>query len=227
MTMWFTGPAVAHMDIDQRMTLCDLAPLAGAANAIVEPDAVTTAYLSSRTQEPRDATQANLDAPVAREVHLTLDALVPLVCLPPDPLNAVPVTEVEPRRIDQGFIGSCAGGRMDELRVAAQVLAGHQIKSGTRLLITPASREIQLAVMQEGLAEVFVSAGATLASPGCGACMGLTGALGDGEVCVANSTQNIQGRMGSLTADIYLANAAVVAASCLEGQLADPRPYLN
>jgi 3-isopropylmalate/(R)-2-methylmalate dehydratase large subunit len=209
------------------MTLCDLAPLAGAASAIVEPDAVTSAYLSSRTEEPWDAMHTELYTPVAREVHLTLDALVPLICLPPDPLNAVPVTEVEPRRIDQGFIGSCAGGRMDELRVAARVLAGHQIKSGTRLLITPASREIQLELIREGLAEIFVSAGATLASPGCGACMGLTGALDDGEVCVANSTQNIQGRMGSLAADIYLANAAVIAASCIEGRIADPRPFLG
>jgi 3-isopropylmalate/(R)-2-methylmalate dehydratase large subunit len=227
MSMWFTGPAVAEMDIDQRMTLCDLAPLAGASNAIVEPDAVTASYLSTRTREPWHAIETGPEARVARDVELALDTLVPMVCLPPDPLDAVPVSKVKPRPVDQGFIGSCAGGRMDEMRVAAEVLQGRHIHPRTRLLITPASREIHFQLIREGLAEVFVSAGATLSSPGCGACMGLTGALDDGEVCVANSTQNIQGRMGSLSADIYLANAAVVAASCVAGQLADPRPYLS
>ncbi len=226
-SMWFTGQAVADMDIDQRMTLCDLAPLAGAANAIVEPDDVTAAYVSARTTEPWAPIHTGPHEPVERDVFFDLDSLVPLVCFPPDPVNGVPITEIEPRPVDQGFIGSCAGGRMDELRLAALVLKGRQIKRGTRLLVTPASREIHLRLIREGLADIFVSAGASLSSPGCGACMGFTGALDDGEVCVANSTQNIQGRMGSLSADIFLANAAVVAASCVEGRLADPRPYLD
>jgi homoaconitate hydratase family protein len=223
--MWFDGPAVADMDMDQRMTLCGLAPLAGASNAVVAADQVTADYLAGRTSEPWQPIEP-AGAPASSQVEFHLEGLVPLVNLPPDPVTAVPVTEVEPRPINQGSVGSCAGGRMDEMRIAARVLQGRQIKPGVRLIVTPASREVQLRLIQEGLAEIFVSAGATLGSPGCGTCMGFTGALDDGEVCIANSTQNIQGRMGSLLAEIYLANAAVVAASCIEGRIADPRPYL-
>jgi 3-isopropylmalate/(R)-2-methylmalate dehydratase large subunit len=224
--MWFDGPAIAQMDMDQRMTLCDLAPLAGASNAIVAADDVTADYLADRTSEPWLSIEP-AGTPASSQMEYNLEGLAPLVNRPPDPVTAVPVTEVEPRPINQGSIGSCAGGRMDEMRIAAQVLRNRQITSGVRLIVTPASREVQSTLIKEGLAETFIAAGASLESPGCGTCMGFKGALDDGEVCVANSTQNIQGRMGSLSADIYLANAAVVAASCVEGRIADPRPYLN
>jgi 3-isopropylmalate/(R)-2-methylmalate dehydratase large subunit len=227
MALEFSGPTIDAMDMDQRMSITSLAPLAGATSAVIAADETTRTYLRGRV-DVETALRSTAAAPSdARTVRIDVSKLEPRVNLPPDPVTSIPVGDLDPVRIDQAFIGSCAGGRLDEFRAAAEFLRGRSVAPSTRLIVTPASREIYRDLAREGLLDVFLDAGAVIESPGCGACMGFKAALGDGEVCLANSTQNMHGRMGSSDARIYLANAAVVAASAVAGRLTDPRPVAS
>lgn len=221
----FAGPGVRSLSVDDRMTLCDLVAIAGSKSAIIEADEATTDYLQFRVERPYEIVRSDPDAEYHKVVDLHLDRVEPMVVSPPDPLNAQPLTEMLGRPVNVGFIGSCAGARMEQLRVVARILEQRPVASGFRLIIQPPSKELQLQMAEEGLTEVFMRAGAMIEPPGCGMCWGGGANLAAGEVCIASGTMNNPGRMGSTSSEVYLANEAICAATAVEGRIADPRAY--
>ena len=153
--------------------------------------------------------------------------LEPTISFPHTVDNTRPISEVDEIKVDQVFIGTCTNGRIEDLRIAAQILKGKKRHPDTRLLVCPASREVYLKAMDEGLLNIFIEAGAAIMNPGCGACVGVHhGILGDGEVCLATQNRNFKGRMGNTEGFIYLSSPATAAASAIEGRITDPRKYI-
>jgi len=218
----YAGPAMAELDMDARMTLCNVAVEAGAKAGLVEPDAVTDAYLRSRTQIPYDLVRSDEDAEFHHSVTIDLSTIEPMVAAPPRPDNLVPISTLAGQRVDQVYIGSCAGGRLEDLRAAAEVVRNKQVHADVTMLVVPTTQETYSAAAREGLLQVFADAGAVVASPSCGPCYGNLAPLADGDVCIGTGTTNIPGRMGSAQASIYLSNAAVAAASAIAGTICAP-----
>ena len=155
-------------------------------------------------------------------------ALVPQVACPHHVDNVHPVTEVEGTKLTQVYIGSCTGGRISDLRTAAKVLKDRKAAPGMRFLVSPASREVYKMALNEGILDILTDAGAVIVAPSCGLCLGAhTGILAAGESCISTSNRNFIGRMGSKNANVYLGSAATVAASAIEGRIADPRKYFE
>jgi 3-isopropylmalate dehydratase large subunit len=222
----YTGDLVEQMQVSERFTLCNMAIEMGGKAGLVAPDATTQAWLRGRTDrdypmpEPRDPRY---------ECVMEIDAarLQPLIACPPDVNNVVPVEEVEHVQIDQVFLGTCTNGRLDDLAIAANIMRGKTIHPQTRMVVVPASREVYLEAMRLGYLEIFVQAGASVGTPGCGPCIGRHyGVLAPGERALTTMNRNFTGRMGDPTAEIYLGSPATVAASALTGHITDPRNYL-
>ncbi len=222
----FVGPAVEGMDMDARMTLCNPVIEIGGKVGIIPPDKTTLDYLKARTQEPFTPLSGDKDAEVEAHFRYDLSHLEPEVAVPPSPELSVPLKEVEGKPIDQAFIGSCAGGRMEDLRAAARILKGRKVAPGVRLIVVPASQEIYLSAIAEGLVESLIKAGGVFTHAACGPCFGSLAPLASREVCIGTGTRNEPGRMGSHEASIYLASAATVAASAVKGRITDPRSLL-
>jgi 3-isopropylmalate/(R)-2-methylmalate dehydratase large subunit len=223
----FQGPAVQKMAIDTRMTLCNMTRKVEAMAGIVAADLITERYFSDRGIRDIELVSSDDDAQYVRELEYDISNIELSVSPPPNPARSIALTEVEGLRIDQAFVGSCAGGRLEDLEAAANVVAGRKIRSGVRFIVSPATQEIYRAASAKGILDQLVQAGATVVAASCATCFGgLNGVLADGEVCIANSTENHPGRMGSTEADIYLASAAVVAASAVAGEISDPRELL-
>lgn len=220
------GPVVEAMDIEGRQTLCGQAMFVGATTAIVNPDAKAIAYARDRARIALDPVCSDPDAVYARVIDLDIGALTPVVVVPPSPANTRDLKDFTGLPVHAGYIGSCASGRMEDLRIAAQVLRGRQVASGVSLHIVPTSQALMAQAAQEGLLQVFSEAGAFVSAPSCDYCMGRVGAMAAGQRAVSTGTLNVRGRMGSPDAEIYLCNAAVVAASAVQGCIADPVPYL-
>ncbi len=218
----YTGPALADLDMDARMTLCNVAVEAGAKAGLVEPDAVTDAYLRGRTSLPYELLRSDAGADFFHRVSIDLDAIEPMVAAPPRPDNLVPISSLSHVAVDQVYIGSCAGGRLEDLRAAAQVMRAREVHADVRMLVVPTTQETYADAAREGLLEIFVEAGAVVSSPSCGPCYGNLAPLADGDVCIGTGTTNLPGRMGSASADIYLSNAAVAAASAVAGRICTP-----
>jgi 3-isopropylmalate/(R)-2-methylmalate dehydratase large subunit len=223
----FAGEAVRAMSIAGRMVLTNMAAEMGAKNAVVEPDDKTRAWLAGRVDgdiSGFDEVYADPDAAYARVLTYDVRDLPPQVARPHTVDNVVPVTEVQGTRINQALIGTCTNGRLEDLQVAAEILRGKRIADGVRLLVLPASREILLAALEQGLINDLVEAGATLLNPGCGPCLGAhEGCMAADEVTISTANRNFKGRMGSKGASIYLGSPATVAASALMGVITDPR----
>lgn len=223
----FTGTTIRDMSMAGRMTLCNMAVEMGAKNGIIAPDATTSKFLKGRTTEslPAFATlQSDVDAAYAETVEFNVAGLEPQVACPSSVDNVKPVAELSGTPVDQAFIGSCTNGRIEDLRLAAQVLKGKRVKDGVRALVIPASQEVYAQALQEGLLEVFTVAGAIVCGSACGPCLGgHIGLLASGETCVSTSNRNFIGRMGSTEAKVYLASPATVAASAVTGKITDPR----
>lgn len=219
----YAGPACAQLDMDARMTLCNVAVDIGAKAGVVEPDQVTLEYLTPRTTQPFELVRSDADAAYELVYPVDLGTLEPMVAAPPSPDNVVPVSSVAGVDIDLVYIGSCAGGRMEDLRAAAAVLEGRKVHPRVRMIVVPTTQETFARAAREGLLERFVEAGATVTAPSCGPCYGNLSPLAEGEVCVGTGTRNEPGRMGSAKASIYLANAATAAAAAIAGTLVDPR----
>jgi len=220
----FSGETVGQMDIAARMVLTNMAAEMGAKNAVVEPDETTRTWLSGRSNYPYKEVHADAHATYERVLTYDVSDLAPQVARPHRVDNVVPVTEVMGTPIDQGVLGTCTNGRLPDLIAAAEILRGRHIAARVRLLIVPASREVLLSAIAQGIAEDLVAAGATLLNPGCGPCLGAhQGCMGPGEVTISTANRNFQGRMGSKEASIYLASPATVAASALTGVITDPR----
>ncbi len=219
----FSGDGVAALDMDDRFTICNMAIEAGAKNGIFPVDEKTLAYLDGRVSRPFQAFEPDPDAVYEREVVIDLNTLEPTVSLPHLPSNTKTVSEVAGMPIQQVVIGSCTNGRIKDLREAAAILKGRKVADGVRCIVIPATQEIMLQAVAEGLVQTFIEAGAAVSTPTCGPCLGgHMGVLADDEVAVATTNRNFVGRMGPVSSKIILSNPAVAAASAVAGCVADP-----
>jgi 3-isopropylmalate/(R)-2-methylmalate dehydratase large subunit len=224
----FCGSAVKAMSVSGRLTLCNMAVEMGAKTGIIEPDEKTIRYVKERTDKPFRIFSSDPDAKYERILDFNVDHLEPMVACPHSVDNVKPVKSVENIEIDQAFLGSCTNGRLEDLELAARIMRGRHVKKGVRMLVTPASSEVYLQALRNGILEVFIESGAMVCNPTCGACFGgHMGLLASGEVCVSSSNRNFIGRMGSPEAEIYLASPATVAASAVTGKITDPRRFLE
>ena len=222
----FTGQTISEMSIAGRMTVCNMAVEMGAKNGIVEPDETTRKFLQDRVKTLPDfaALKSDKDAAYEQTVEFNVAELEPQVACPSSVDNVKPVSEVGNVPIEQAFIGSCTNGRIEDLRLAAQILKGEKVKDGVRALVIPASVEVYKQALAEGLIEIFTEAGAVVCGSACGPCLGgHIGLLAAGETCVSTSNRNFIGRMGSTEASVYLASPATVAASAVTGKITDLR----
>ncbi|MHB8142180.1 MAG: 3-isopropylmalate dehydratase large subunit [Thermoleophilia bacterium] len=229
MAIEFTGPLAQAMSMPERFTLCNMAVEAGAKTGLFAADETTRKYLEQQGRG-RDYRELAADegAQYQRTVEIDAQALEPTVSAPHTVDNTMTAAAAAGTKVNQVYIGTCTNGRIEDLRIAAEVLRGRRRHPDTRLIVTPASRFVYLKAAEEGLLTVFVEAGATVTGPGCGACVGVHGGiLGDGEVCIATQNRNFQGRMGNAEAFIWLASPATAAASALAGEIVDPREYLS
>ena len=220
----FTGEGVASLSMDDRFTISNMAIEAGGKNGIFPVDEKTMEYISGRVNRPCEAFEADPDAVYAREVVIDLDKLEPTVAMPHLPENTKVVSEVAGLPINQVVIGSCTNGRISDLRAAAAVLKGRKVAGGVRCIVIPATQEIVLQAMQEGLIQTFIEAGCAVSTPTCGPCLGgHMGVMAEGERTVSTTNRNFVGRMGHVTSEVILASPAVAAASAVAGCVADPR----
>jgi 3-isopropylmalate/(R)-2-methylmalate dehydratase large subunit len=223
-TVEFGGPAIREMSIAGRMTLCNMTVEMGAKNGIIEPDAATLEFLKGRTSKPYESFNSDTDASYEKVIVFDVSGLEPTVACPSSVDNVKPASELSNVTVEQAFIGSCTNGRIEDLRLAAQVMKGKTVKDGVRALVIPASQEVYRQALNEGLVEIFTDAGALVCGSACGPCLGgHIGLLAAGETCVSTSNRNFIGRMGSTQASVYLASPATVAASALTGRITDPR----
>ena len=218
-SMEFTGEGVASLSMDDRFTVCNMAIEAGAKNGIFPVDEKTLAYMQGRFRRPVRIFEADADAVYEKTIEIDLSALRPTVAFPHLPENTK--TQWEDIPIDQVVIGSCTNGRISDLRQAAEILKGRTIAKNVRCIVIPATQEVYLQAVKEGLAEIFVRAGAVFSTPTCGPCLGgHMGILADHERCVSTTNRNFVGRMGHVTSEIYLASPYTAAASAVLGKLA-------
>lgn len=222
----YTGPAIRKISIDGRMTICNPVIFAGAETGIVNPDEKTIDWVKERTNEPFKALKSDSDAEYVDTLEYDASKIEPLVAAPPDVYITKTVVEVEGTEIDQTVLGTCAGGRMEDLRIAAKLLKDRKVHPRVRMLIVPATQGIYISGIREGLIEILAQAGAIICAPTCDICWGRMGQLAAGETSISQQTLNIMGRSGSSKANIYLASAATIAASAVEGKITDPRRFL-
>ncbi len=224
----FGGSTIREMSIDGRMVLCNMAVEMGAKTGIIEPDQKTLDYVKARTDKAVKPVRSDPDATYERTLDLDISALEPQVAVPHSVDNVKPISEVKETDVNQAFIGSCTNGRLEDLHSAAQILKGRKVASGVRLLVIPASQEIYLNALNEGLIKTFMEAGATIGNPNCGPCLGgHMGLLAEEEVCISSSNRNFIGRMGSTKSYVYLASPATAAASAVTGKITDPRTLME
>lgn len=220
----FGGDTIDFMDVSGRMTIANMVIECGAKNGIMEPNRATLDYLKKRGVAGFDVIKSDTDSHYEREYHFQVHDLEPQIACPHNVDNVRPVSKVSGTHIDQAVIGSCTNGRLEDLHIAADVLKNKTVHPDVRLIVVPASRQIYLDAMEEGIIKTFLNAGALVCNPGCGPCLGAhMGVLTEGEVCVATTNRNFVGRMGDPNSEIYLANPAVVACSAIYGEIKDPR----
>lgn len=220
----FAGEGVAELSMDDRFTISNMAIEAGAKNGIFPVDEKTRAYLDGRVTRAWEAVEPDPDAVYDREVVIELNELQPTVALPHLPSNTRTVDQVAGTPIQQVVIGSCTNGRLEDMRQAAAVLKGRKVHKDVRCIVFPATQQIMLDAMAEGLIQIFIEAGAAVSTPTCGPCLGgHMGVLSNGERAISTTNRNFVGRMGPVDSEIILASPAVAAASAVAGCVADPR----
>ena len=219
----FTGDGVASLEMDDRFTICNMAIEAGAKNGIFPVDDKTLAYLKGRMDRDFTAFRADEDAVYSKEVVIDLSALRPTVAFPHLPSNTKTVDEAAGTPIQQVVIGSCTNGRLKDLQEAAAILKGKKVAKGVRCIVIPATQQIMLDAMAQGLISAFIEAGCAVSTPTCGPCLGgHMGVLSDNEWAISTTNRNFVGRMGPVSSMIILANPAVAAASAITGVVTDP-----
>jgi len=223
----FSGPTITTMSMAGRMTICNMAVEMGAKNGIIEPDKTTKKFLEGRTKQTEKAFEifrSDIDTHYEKIVNIDVTDLEPQIACSPSVDNIKGISQVKDIQINQAFIGSCTNGRIEDLRIAAQILKGKRVKDDVRTLVIPASQEVYSQALTEGLVEIFTDSGAFVCGATCGPCLGgHIGLLAKGEVCVSTSNRNFIGRMGSKEAKVYLASPATVAASAITGKISDPQ----
>ncbi len=219
----FTGDGIKNLSMDDRLTIANMAIECGAKNGIFPVDDVTLAYVDGRSLRDYKVYEADEDAEYESVINVDLSALRPTVAFPHLPENTKIIDEVPEIKIDQVVIGSCTNGRMEDMRTAASIIKGHKVADGVRVIVIPATQQIYLDCINEGLTQIFIEAGAVVSTPTCGPCLGgHMGILAKGEKAVSTSNRNFVGRMGHTESEIYLASPAVAAASAVKGYIADP-----
>lgn len=223
-SMEFVGEGVKNLSMDDRLAIANMAIEAGGKNGIFPVDEKTEEYLREHSCRSYKKYEADPDAVYDAEYTINLSALKPTIAFPHLPENARTIDEItEDVIIDQSVIGSCTNGRIEDLRCAAEILKGRKVKKGVRCIIIPATQNIYLQAMREGLLEIFIEAGAVVSTPTCGPCLGgYMGILAEGERCISTTNRNFVGRMGHVKSEVYLASPAVAAASAVTGKISAP-----
>lgn len=225
----FHGSTIENMTMSDRFTLANMAVEAGAKAGLFATDEKTKAYLKEKGREDKFIEiKPDIDAVYERIIEIDASKLEPTVSCPHTVDNTKLAKDLKDIKVNQIFIGTCTNGRIEDLRVAAEILKGKQINPDVRLIVIPASKTVYKQAIEEGLLSILVDAGASILAPGCGPCVGVhAGILGDGEVCLATQNRNFQGRMGNTKGFIYLASPAVAAYSAITGYITDPRCAQN
>lgn len=220
----FTGDGIKELSMDDRLCIANMAIECGAKNGIFPVDQITLDYVNGRAEREYTVFEADDDAEYDSVVTIDLSTLRPTVAFPHLPENTKTIDEIDEIKIDQVVIGSCTNGRMEDMRIAAQIMKGKKVADGVRVIIIPATQKIYLDCVKEGIVETFITAGAIVSTPTCGPCLGgHMGILASGEKAVSTSNRNFVGRMGHTKSEIYLASPAVAAASAIKGYIADPQ----
>jgi 3-isopropylmalate/(R)-2-methylmalate dehydratase large subunit len=222
----FTGTTCREMSLASRITMCNMAVEIGAKFAFFEPDEKVTDHLKGRTDQPVNSIRADADASYDAVYHEDVSGLEPQVAFPFSVDHVRPISKVGDIKIDQAVLGSCTNARLEDLRVAAAVMAGRKVHPDVRMLVIPASSEVYRDAIKEGILTSLSESGAIICNPGCGPCMGgHMGQLASGEICIATINRNFRGRMGSPESELYLSSPATVAASAVAGRITDPRGF--
>lgn len=224
----FYGPVIDALSVEARMTISNMAIELGAKAGLMNADAKTLAWFEGRGDKAPHPQNADADAVYARELAYDASAIGPQIAKPHSVDNVSPIEELVGTPIAQGFVGTCTNGRLEDLGIAAGILAGRKVHPDVRFIVAPASRQILLDAIEAGYIQTLVDAGAALVTPGCGPCVGThNGVPSDGENVISTANRNFKGRMGNSNAFIYLGSPATVAASVIEGKITDPRKYFG
>lgn len=219
----FSGEVINNLSMDGRITICNMAIEAGGKNGIIVPDKITEIYAKNRTLRPYKFYISDEKAEYERVIEYDVSKIEPTVAFPHLPENTRPISKVGDIKIDQVVIGSCTNGRIEDMRLAAEVIKGYSVHEDVRLIVIPATQDIYLQCIKEGLTEIFVNAGAVFSTPTCGPCLGgHMGILAKGERAISTTNRNFVGRMGDPGSEVYLANPAIAAASAVKGKIVSP-----
>lgn len=220
--MEFAGPGLAGLSVSDRFVLCNLAVEAGAKTGLMPVDEVILEYLEAHGRKPLACYESDPDAEFAEVYDIDLSEIQPVVAKPHFVDNLALVSEVAGTKIHEAFLGSCSNGRLEDLRLGAEVIKGKKVAEGVRFLVVPASRDIYNQAAKEGILDTFMEAGAIVMNPNCSVCWGsCQGVIGEGEVLISTGTRNFKGRAGDRNSFVYLANAATVTASAVAGEIAE------
>ncbi|WP_028235429.1 3-isopropylmalate dehydratase large subunit [Pseudobutyrivibrio sp. MD2005] len=218
--MEFVGDGLKELSIADRIAICNLCVEAGAKTALIEVDDVALEYLKEHGRQPKALYKSDDDAVFSEVYDINLEEIEPIVAKPHFVDNIVPVSECEDVKIDEAFLGSCNNGRIEDLRVGAQIIKGKHVAEGVRFLVVPASRQVYKQALKEGILDTFMEAGAMVMNPNCSVCWGACqGVIGEGETLISTGTRNFKGRAGHKDSFVYLASAATVTASAIKGYI--------
>lgn len=224
----FAGPVVNGLSISERMCMCNMSTEMGCKTSYIQPDAVTMEYLHNCVARPYKIYETDTGFQYAAELTYDVSKIRAQVAAPSSVDNVFELDKYAGTPVDEAYLGSCTGGRLQDLAVAAQILQGRHIPKTTRMIVVPASKKVMEDAMELGYIQTLMQAGATITAPGCAACLGVhQGMLARGEVCISSTNRNFPGRMGHVDGRIFLASPAAVAASALEGKFTDPAVYLK
>ncbi len=219
--MEFAGDGMKHLTMSDRIAICNLCVEAGAKTALMEVDDIALHYLHEHGREPKACFTSDADAKFAAVYDIDLSTIAPIVAKPHFVDNVCPAKEAAGVKIDEAFLGSCNNGRIEDLRVGAELLKGHKVHPLVRFLVVPASQAVYQQALKEGLLKVFMEAGAIVMNPNCSVCWGsCQGVIGEGETLISTGTRNFKGRAGHRDSFVYLASAATVTASAIKGEIA-------
>lgn len=224
----FTGTVISQLSISERMALCNMTTEMGAKACYIQPDDITMEFLREKVTHDYEIFTTDPFFSYAAEHTFDVSNLKPQIAAPFSVDNVSDITEFVGRPVNQAYLGSCTGGRVPDLAVAAKILAGKKINPHTRFVVVPASKGVLLEAMEKGYVQTLVAAGATFVTPGCAACLGThEGMIALGETCISSTNRNFPGRMGHTKAEIFLGSPAAVAAAALEGKIVDPTQYIE
>ncbi|MGX8715738.1 MAG: 3-isopropylmalate dehydratase large subunit, partial [Lachnospiraceae bacterium] len=219
--MEFVGEGMKNLTMSDRICICNLCVEAGAKTALMETDQITMDYLNAHGRQPKACFKSDEDAVFAATYDINMDEIVPIVAKPHFVDNVVPAVECAGTKIQEAFLGSCNNGRIEDLRLAAEIIKGRKVAEGVRFLVVPASGAVYMQALKEGLLDIFMEAGAIVMNANCSVCWGsCQGVIGQGETLISTGTRNFKGRAGHKDSFVYLGSAATVTASAIKGEIA-------